>query len=139
MRSFSRVAAFLVFSFLVSGCQTMGRTVSTSSPAELAPLLVVSTPGESVQLICESGCAWTELSFAAVPDGPGVAVDEFGMTSVTRERERVEPDLSQFLFTVRRTTEGVELQGLEGFAWKGLGWECPENNCSIPIDQRGTR
>jgi hypothetical protein len=44
---------------------------------------------------------------------------------------------SNFLFTIKRTPEGVSLEGKKGTIWPSLTFDCSGGNCFRSIDQWG--
>jgi len=99
-------------------------------------ILVETTPGE-IKLTCSEGCAWKQLSFSTSISGDPQAVDQFGMTTIPRNALKEDPLLSNFLFTIKRTKEGVTLEGKEGTIWPSLTFDCPNGQCKRPIDGWG--
>ncbi len=77
----------------------------------------VENSEERVKLSCQEGCAWKTLTFKAEE---AQAVNQYGMTSVDEEAPKENSDLANFLFTIKNTTKGVELQGIKGI--KGTAW-----------------
>ncbi|REL23930.1 hypothetical protein DYD21_20690 [Rhodohalobacter sp. SW132] len=122
--------------FLIAGLSAF---TNDSESSELSDFLfVVNTTNDQILLNCKKGCAWTELSFSAKTNGNYQAVDQFGMTT-TETSKIVEDssDLSEFLFKIQKTNNGISLLGLEGSAWTELSFSCYAYNCGQAVDQYG--
>ena len=81
------------------------------------------------------GSAWLDLSFSLNNDRPQ-AVDEYGMTELKNVSENKDEKLADFLFTITKTENGIELKGIEGTAWTELKFSLAENKKQA-IDQFG--
>lgn len=99
-------------------------------------LILVETTENGLKLTCQEGCAWGELSFS-LNAYRRQAVNQYGMTSLKKDQPEKNDGLSNFLFTVKKTKEGLNLEGKEGTAWSELSFKCPDNNCYQHIDQEG--
>src|SRR5688572_13391080 len=71
--------------------------------------ILVETSSDEIKLTCSDGCAWKELSFSSSIYSEPQAVDNFGMTTLPRKLSEKESSLSNFLFTIKRTQEGISL------------------------------
>ena len=101
-------------------------------------LIVIKVADDEIKLSCKKGCAWKDLSFNIALSSKTQAIDQYGMTKIPRTDVKEDPKLSNFLFTVKITEEGLCLNGKEGTAWKNLKLGCPGNDCTKTIDQHGT-
>jgi hypothetical protein len=63
-------------------------------------------------------------------------VDEYGMTELKNVSENKDEKLADFLFTITKTENGIELKGIEGTAWAELKFSLDENQKQA-IDQFG--
>jgi hypothetical protein len=99
-------------------------------------LILVETTDSGIRLTSKEGCAWKQLSFTIKLDSIQ-AIDQFGMTSLKREKSTIDNTLANFLFNIKRTKDGVIFEGLEGTAWKILSFSCPKNICHNYINQIG--
>jgi hypothetical protein len=99
--------------------------------------ILVETVGDEIKLLCSVGCAWKQLSFSSSVKKDAQAVDQFGMTTIPRNTLKEDPLIANFLFTIKRTKEGVTLEGKEGTIWPSLTFDCPGGNCKRPIDGWG--
>ena len=99
--------------------------------------ILVETSGDEIKLTCNDGCTWKHLSFSSSIKNDPQAVDQDGMTTLTRDPIKKDTLHGDFLFTIKKTQEGVSLEGKEGTAWTKLSFSCPENKCSQPIDEYG--
>ncbi len=100
--------------------------------------IIVETSGDEIKLTCNDGCAWNQLSFSSSIESDPQGVDQYGMTTLPRNLIKKDLFLSNFLFTIKRTNEGVSLEGKEGTAWTTLNYGCPGGKCFKPIDGWGT-
>lgn len=99
--------------------------------------ILVETVGDEIKLTCNDGCAWKQLSFSSsVKNGPQ-AVDQNGMTTLPGNVPKKDSLTSNFLFTIKRTPEGVTLEGKEGTIWPSLTFDCPGGKCYRSIDGWG--
>jgi hypothetical protein len=99
--------------------------------------ILVETVGDEIKLSCSEGCAWKQLSFSSSVKKDAQAVDQFGMTTIPRNALKEDPLIANFLFTIKRTKEGVTLEGKEGTIWPSLTFDCPGGKCKHPIDGWG--
>ena len=99
-------------------------------------ILLEATPDE-IKLTCSDGCAWKQLSFGTSVKGEPQAVDQFGMTTIPRNTLKEDPLISNFLFTIKRTKEGVTLEGKEGTIWPSLTFDYVGGKCVRLIDGWG--
>ena len=98
---------------------------------------LLEATGDEIKLTCNDGCAWKQLSFSSSVKRDPQAVDQFGMTTIPRNTLKEDPLISNFLFTIKRTKEGVTLEGKEGTIWPSLTFDCPDGKCKRPIDGWG--
>jgi hypothetical protein len=99
--------------------------------------ILVEISGDEIKLTCNDGCAWKQLSFISSIKSDPQAIDQYGMTPLPRKLIKKESLLSNFLFTIKRTQEGVSLEGKEGTAWTSLIFICLNNKRSQLIDEYG--
>lgn len=100
-------------------------------------ILIESTNGD-IKLTGIKGCAFIELTFK-LGDEKFQAVDQFGMSTLDREKNIKDNNLADFLFTIKKTKSGLRLEGIEGTAWKELSIISTENRCYQLIDQNGMK
>jgi len=93
-------------------------------------LILVETTDDGIKLTGKQGCVFKELTFTLKAD-KSQAIDQFGMTS------KEESKGSSFLFTIKKTKDGLSFEGLKGTYFKKLSFSCPKGNCHQAIDQRG--
>jgi bla regulator protein BlaR1 len=109
----------------------------TDSTPELTKFLIlVETTDDGIILTSEQGCAFKKLTFTLKDDNTQ-AVDQFGMSSLNRDKTVKNSNLANFLFTIKKTKEGLSFEGIEGTAWKKLSFSCPKGKCYQYIDQYG--
>jgi hypothetical protein len=59
------------------------------------------------------------------------------MTSIEEHKDPMDDKLANFLFTVKRTKDGLEFEGLKGTAWQELTFSCSDTGCKQLIDGSG--
>ena len=99
--------------------------------------ILLEATGDEMKLTCSDGCAWKQLSFGTSVKGEPQAVDQFGMTTIPRNTLKEDPLISNFLFTIKRTKEGVTLEGKEGTIWPSLTFDYVGGKCVRLIDGWG--
>lgn len=99
--------------------------------------ILVETLGDEIKLTCNDGCAWKQLSFSSSIKSEPQAVDQNGMTTLPGNLMNQEPIGSKFLFTIRRTEQGVSLEGKKGTIWSSLTLDCAGGKCFRPINGWG--
>lgn len=99
-------------------------------------LILIETTNERLKLIGLEGAAWKELTFTLKQDQPQ-AIDQYGMTSLNKNKPKEEKNLPDFLFIIKKTKEGISLEGKEGTAWLNLNFSCPQGKCYQYIDFNG--
>ena len=97
----------------------------------------LETSADEIKLTCSEGCAWKELSFSTSQKSDPQAIDPNGMTSWPRNQTHKDASLPDFLFTIKRTKEGVSLEGKEGVMWPSLTFDCAGGQCIRSFDQYG--
>lgn len=81
--------------------------------------VIIEKTDDGIKIQSVAGSAWRNLSFSLNNYRPQ-AVDEYGMTELDEVSARVDDNLADFLFTITRTVNGIELKGIEGTAWTEL-------------------
>jgi len=99
-------------------------------------LILVETTDDGIKLTSEEGCAWKNLSFT-LKINEKQFVDQYGMTSLNRDKPVEDNSLANFLFSVVRTEDGLSFEGKEGTTWKKLSFSCQGGKCHQYIDQNG--
>src|SRR5690606_28993543 len=97
--------------------------------------LIVEKTDNGIKMKSEKGSAWIDLAFSLNNYQPQ-AVDEYGMTELKKVSENKDGNLADFLFTITKTENGIELKGIEGTAWTELKFSLAENKQQA-IDQFG--
>lgn len=109
---------------------------SKSDKSEQAKFIIlVEKTKDGIKLSGVQGCAFKELSFSLKENTPQ-AIDQFGMSSLKRDKPEKDSSLANFLFTIKKTMEGFSLEGLEGTTWKELSFSC-SGTCRQFIDETG--
>ena len=86
-------------------------------------------------MTCENGCAWKELTYR-INDYALQAIDEYGMTELNTTSLDKDSNLTDFLFTLTKTNNEINLKGVEGTAWTDLSFTLSINLNQV-IDQMG--
>ena len=97
--------------------------------------IAVGRTSEGVALTCESGCAWTTLTFGCAEKKACTStVNAIGMTADEKTAARS----GSFAFTVQGTRDGVTLACERGCAWKTLTVGCGEKKtCASSVTEYG--
>ena len=97
--------------------------------------VVVEKTENGIKMQSIKGSAWVDLSFSINNDKPQ-AIDEYGMTELNKISSDKDSNLTNFLFTITKTENGIVLKGIEGTAWTDLSFSLLENRKQA-IDQFG--
>ena len=101
--------------------------IAQNKTAELKHFkLIVEKTDNGIKMKSEKGSAWLDLSFSLNNYRPQ-AVDEYGMTNLKNVSENKDENLADFLLTITKTEDGIELKGIEGTAWAELKFSLTEN------------
>ena len=114
----------------IIGSSAQSQTLNDESDFKI----VVESVNNEVKLSCKNGCAWRELSFYNTRIQ---AIDQYGMTNTRGERQNPDSRFANFLFTIEKTADGVNLTGIEGTLWKELSFTCTIGICNQAIDGQG--
>jgi len=87
--------------------------------------IIVETTDNEIQLKCESGCAWKELTFASNDMNKIQAINQLGMTQLNKDNISNDSDLANFLITLEKTEKGIKLKGIKGSSWTDLSFSLP--------------
>ncbi|AEL25313.1 hypothetical protein [Cyclobacterium marinum] len=110
--------------------------IAQNKTAELKDFkLIIEKTDNGIKMRSEKGSAWIDLSFSLNNYRPQ-AVDEYGMTDLKKVSENKDENLADFLFTITKTENGIELKGIEGTAWTELKFSLADNKQQA-IDQFG--
>ena len=132
------IFAFSIKSFAQEAIVTYNTAFSqpTSATQSTKFLILVETTDEGLKLTGQQGCAWKELTFSIKQDN-SQAIDQYGMTSLNGGNPKENKNLSNFLFIIEKTKEGINLKGKRGTAWLNLTFSCPKGRCYQYIDFNG--
>jgi len=97
--------------------------------------VVLDKTENGIKMRSVESSAWIDLSFSLNNDRPQ-AIDEYGMTDLDKVSSNKDSNLADFLFTVTKTENGIELKGIEGTAWTDLSFSLAEKGKQA-IDQNG--
>ena len=101
--------------------------IAQEKKAELKEFkVIVEKTDNGIKMKSEKGSAWIDLSFSINNYQPQ-AIDEYGMTELKSVSENKDKNLADFLFTIIKTENGIELKGIEGTAWTELKFSLAEN------------
>jgi len=124
---------FIAVLFFMAGPALTARENNT--PNLKAFKIVVEKTGTGIKMKSLEGSAWLDLLFSLNNYRPQ-AIDEYGMTALNAVSSNKDAGLADFLFTVTKTENGIELKGIEGTAWTELSFSLAENEKQA-IDQNG--
>ena len=126
--------------FMILLCMTAFSKIDNSTSTQFADfILLMQNTEDGLKLKCERGCAWKELSFSLRND-QFQTIDQYGMSSLDRtESSTQDHDLSSFLINIRKTENGIDLEGREGTNWRKLSFHCPNKKCHQYIDRDGMK
>ena len=97
--------------------------------------IIIEKTDNGIKMKSEKGSAWINLSFS-LNNYRAQAVDEYGMTELKSVSDNKDENLADFLFTITKTKNGIELKGIEGTAWTELKFSLAENKKQV-INQLG--
>jgi hypothetical protein len=120
-RQFSKLIIALLFLTVTS------ELVAQEKMTELKDFkIIIEKTDDGIKMKSENGSAWIDLSFSLNNYRPQ-AVDEYGMTELKNVSENKDENLADFLFTITKTENGIELKGIEGTAWIDLKFSLAKN------------
>ena len=123
-------------SFILSLFSCFLVQAQTNSKQDLSNFkIIIKNTDDGISMKSLNGSAWLDLSFNLKNYVPQ-AIDEYGMTELGKVSDRKDTKLSNFLFTITKTQEGVNLKGIEGTAWTDLSFTLQQGNKQA-IDQFG--
>jgi len=99
--------------------------------------ILLETSDDIITLTCSEGCTWTKLSFDTSVKSDPQAINQDGMTAFPGNQTRKEVTDPKFLFTIKKTTTGVSLEGKKGTMWSSLTFDCAGSNCVRTFDEYG--
>lgn len=88
--------------------------------------IIVEKTDDGIKMKSTEGSAWIDLSFS-LNDYRPQAVDEYGMTELESVSGNKDDNIADFLFTITKTKNGIELKGIEGTVWTELKLSLAEN------------
>lgn len=97
--------------------------------------IIITKTKDGITLNSPVGSVWGDLTFK-LKNGKTQAIDEFGMTDLKKGNGDKSPHHADYLLTITRTKDGIELRGIEGTAWGGLSFTLGKNH-SQAINQYG--
>ena len=132
-----RFLSYLSFALLtmVSASDMIAQVQTKTELGEFI-VLVQTTNSNEIKMKCEQGCAWKTLAYKLSEKSKVQAIDEYGIAELEKENPGEDSELTDFLFTIRRNDNGVELKGKEGTAWIELAFSLPPDK-EQAINQMG--
>ena len=124
---------FIAVLFFTAGPALTARENNTPDLKDFK--IVIEKTDTGIKMKGLEGSAWLDVSFSLNNYRPQ-AVDEYGMTALNAVSSNKDSGLADFLFTVTKTENGIELKGIEGTAWTELYFSLAENEKQA-IDQNG--
>lgn len=100
-------------------------------------VILVEHTDDGLNLVCETGCAWKQLSFTIKPHAHQ-AVDQYGMTLLSKHKALRDDNADGFLFTIEKTAHGFKCQGIKGTSWLKVTSECSIPGCKQYVGHDGT-
>lgn len=123
----------VILLFAGSACTPVKQSAEATTKSNF--LILVETTNDGIKLSCETGCAWEDLSFTIKEFQPQ-DIDQYGMT-IGEQNTSKKKNLADFHFTIKKTPDGVRLEGIKGTKWENLSFNCPGNGCHQYIDENG--
>ena len=99
--------------------------------------ILVEVSFDEIKLTCHDGCVWKQLNYISSFTDDPKAIDQNGMTTLSENLDKKDSSLSKFLFTIKRTQEGVSLEGKAGTVWTSLTFDCAGGKCIRSINGWG--
>lgn len=99
-------------------------------------LILIQTKYGKMILKCVEGCAWKELTFTNQAERFRT-VHEYGLIDNNDDAFDSDDDVPNFLFDIQKASNGINLVGKKGTAWKTLNFSCLNEKCYQYIDQNG--
>lgn len=123
IKTFSKL--FMMSIFILASSKSVAQEIKS---AELSDFKIIIEKNDSgINLKCQKGCAWKELTYSAENNNKPQAIDANGMTELNGSSENNESKKSTFLFTVEKIENGLKLIGMHGTAWTELSFWYPKN------------
>jgi len=85
-------------------------------------VLFVEKNDNTITLKCTKGCDWGDLKLD-VKKNQILAIDEFGVKNGTVADNRKGANLADFLISVERVANGINLKGIQGTNWTDLNFD----------------
>lgn len=122
---------------LVSITMFMSFNVIAQSNSSSVPFKITANyENGELYLKCNSGCAWTDLSFTLKDSQNPQFINEMGMTS-KKDEQKVNPNLDHFLFSFQKSGTRIKCESMLGTDWDQLDFSCTELSCRAIIDKSG--
>ena len=113
----------LLFLIMVS----LKLTGQEKKPVDLKEFKIrIENTEKGIKMQSSQGTAWHNLEFSISNTQPQ-AIDEYGMTKLTKLSTGTDPNLANFLFTLTKVKNTIILKGIEGTVWTDLRFSLSEN------------
>lgn len=127
------ISSMILILFFLTSCSKKTLQKQTTELKDFK--IVIERTEKGIQMNSTEGSAWLDLSFNINNYQPQ-AVDEFGMADLKNVSKSKNKNLADYLFTILKTEQGIELKGIEGTAWTELKFSLTTSNKQA-IDQFG--
>ncbi|WP_281636724.1 hypothetical protein [Flavobacterium marginilacus] len=99
-------------------------------------LILIETTNDSIKLTSRLGCSFNELKFTLKTDDKK-SVDQHGINPAEKNSTTKTGPLANFLFTIKKTEDGLSFEGIKGTSYKEFNFSCTQGKCHLLIDQNG--
>lgn len=127
------LSAVIITCSLAIGSKAVAQDQSSTDLKEFK--ITIEKTDKGLKMQSHQGSAWIDLSFRLVNNKPQM-IDEWGMTRPGEVSTSKDPEISDYLFTIAKTKDGISLTGIEGTAWNELRFSLQEN-AKQSVDQFG--
>lgn len=108
----------------------------TQTPEGLAEFLIlIETRGDETIITGKKGCEWNRLGFNF--NGSKAFIDQNGVFRDENSLRSSSENSIEFIISIKRTENGVSLEGLKGTAWNSLYFPQDRGDIFIAINQLG--
>lgn len=126
--------ALFITTISLMGCSSL-KTQKTESTELKSFKIVVEKTHNGIKMQSYDGSAWIDLSFNINKYQP-MPINQYGMTDLNKITSTKDSQLADYLFTITKTEDGIELKGFKGTSWTSLSFMLIENGKQA-IDQFG--
>ena len=142
---FTFPVSFIIQEKLTTPADSLSREISNTISYTLDPvngamvqksefIILIETFEDKIKLTGIKGCAWKELTFTSNM----LYIDNYGVSMRPKQREKSNDQiLSNFLFSLVKIENKIELSGIQGTNFKKLSWSWGVGECRQMINQDG--